>query len=149
MELEGCISRFYFPPFFFLQWRATHWAFHHFIISPNIDSIIHCMILACHTIEVLLQGSCYLTNLFFFFFSWLKSLCWDLVLFEAAIITTTTPTYTSKLQNAKWVCFLLVMCHNMDHGLFSAGAQESQVHLIVLVPHLSPPANFIDLSLII
>jgi hypothetical protein len=113
------------------------------------------MMLVCHTIEVLLQGSCYPTNLFFLFsFSWLKSLCWELVLFEAAIITTTTtttPTYTSKLQNTKMG---LLPCHVPQHGswaVFWLGLKRVKCTLIVLVPPPlpSPPPNFIDLSLII
>jgi hypothetical protein len=113
------------------------------------------MMLVCHTIEVLLQGSCYPTNLFFLFsFSWLKSLCWELVLFEAAIITTTTtitPTYTPKLQNTKMG---LLPCHVPQHGswaVFWLGLKRVKCTLIVLVPPPlpSPPPNFIDLSLII
>jgi len=150
---------FFFPPFFSTMACNTlsFASFHYF--SKYREAVYHSLHDPC--LPLLLKscyrGSCYLTNLFFFSLLAKVPLLGPLFLFEAAIIiTTTTPTYLltlSKLQNTKWVCFL-VMCHNMDHGLFSAGPQESQVHLIVLVPPLSSPTpppqpNFIDLSLII
>lgn len=148
---------FFFLSLFFLQWRATHWAFHHFIMSPNIEAcIIHCMMLACHTIEVLLQGSCYPTNLFFLF------LLAKVPLLGACFIWSSNnnnhnnkKTYLHFKASEHKNGFASLSCATTwIMGCFLARAQESQVHPYSFGPPTSLPSplptpNFIDLSLII
>jgi hypothetical protein len=134
------VKRFFFSPFFFLQWRATHWAFHHFIISPNIEAVYHSLHDPCLPLlkSCYREGSCYLTNHFFFFLLAKVPLLGACFIWSSNNNNNNTYLHFKPSEQTQNGFAPLSCATTWIMGCFLAGAQGSQVHLIVLVP---PPPH--------